>query len=529
MPNTVAGIALQDVSLVTIGGTAAGAGNLISGNNHYAGPGGVYIFDEATQNLVEGNLIGTDITGLNALPDTLSTEYGVLIAGGASTNTIGGTTAAARNIISGNYGWGVGIDGPTTTGNVVVGNFIGPDLNGTAALGNAAQNPQSIGIIISNAPDNTVGGTTAGAGNVISGNSQYGVEITDVDYVNQNTGTSATGNVVAGNWIGTNRDGTAAVGNAADGVLIDTGASNNTIGGTAAGAGNLISGNATGVEINDASSIYVQGNLIGTDWTGTLPVGNTGAGVLVDGGSSANTIGGPVGGARNVISGNAEGVEITGTTTTGTDIAGNLIGTDITGQSAVGNLSAGVTVSGASGTTIGGLTSLAQNVISGNSGDGIDLSGGATNTLIENNYIGVDQTGTQPVGNQGSGLSVNGASGVTIGGTLHGSGNVISANAQSGVSIGGGSGTGIIVVGNFIGTDYTGTNAVGNLGDGVAVSDPPGVTIGGTVAGSHNIISGNMGAGIGLFDNADRRADRGQLDRHRHHAAPIRWATAPAS
>ena len=76
----------------------------------------------------------------------------------------------------------------------------------------------------------------------------------------------------------------------------------------------------------------MQGNLIGTDWTGTLPLGNTGAGVLVDAGSSSNTIGGPVGGARNVISGNAEGIEITGTTTTGTDIAGNLIGTDITGQ-----------------------------------------------------------------------------------------------------------------------------------------------------------------------------------------------------
>ena len=156
-------------------------------------------------------------------------------------------------------------------------------------------------------------------------------------------------------------------------------------------------------------------------------------------------------------------------------------------------------------------------MISGNSGDGIDLSGGATSTLIQNNYIGVDQTGTQPVGNQGSGLSVNGASGVTIGGTLHGSGNVISANAQSGVSIGGGSGTGIIVVGNFIGTDYTGTNAVGNLGDGVAISDPPGVTIGGTVAGSQNIISANKGAGIALSGQRRSRADRGQPDRHRRH------------
>ncbi len=401
------GIGLQDVSMVTIGGTAAGEGNLISGNNNAGSPGGVYIFGGSTQNVVEGNLIGTDITGLKALVDTVATEYGVLINSGSSGNTIGGTTAAARNVISGNYGWGVGIDGPTTTGNVVEGNYVGTNLNGTANLGNAAANPQSIGVIISNAPGNTIGGTAAGSGNVISGNSEYGVQITDYNYVNQDLGSSATGNVIAGNRIGTNRDGTAVLGNTTDGVLVGAGASGNTIGGTTPGAGNLISGNGNGVEINGAGSNEVQGNLIGTDWTGTLALGNSGAGVLVDAGSSANTIGGPVGGSRNVISGNAEGVEITAAT--GTIVAGNLIGTDITGSVLVGNRLAGVSISGAVGTTIGGTTVLAQNVISGNAGDGIDVAGGSMTTVIQGNYIGADQTGTQPLGNQGIGLSVDGA------------------------------------------------------------------------------------------------------------------------
>ncbi len=154
---------------------------------------------------------------------------------------------------------------------------------------------------------------------------------------------------------------------------------------------------------------------------------------------------------------------------------------------------------------------LAQNVISGNAGDGIDLGGGATGTLIQGNYLGIDQTGSQRVGNQGVGISVTSVTGVTIGGTVDGDGNVISANVGSGVSISGASGTGIIVLGNFIGTDYTGTNALGNGADGIAVSDPPGVTIGGTVTGSANIISANAGAGIALLADADDELIEGNL------------------
>ena len=278
--------------------------------------------------------------------------------------------------------------------------------------------------IIDGATGNTIGGSAAGSGNVISANSGDGVD--DID---------ANSNMIVGNWIGTNAVGTAVLGNSGDGIYVG-GSSSVVIGGTVEGAGNLISGNATsGIEINDSSGTLIQGNLIGLDQTGTLALGNRGAGMLIDNGSTSNTIGSPAAGGRNFISGNAEGILITGSSTAGTDVAGNLIGTNVEGTAAVGNLTAGVVVAGGTGATIGAPDGPAGNVISGNMGDGIDINAGATNTVVEGDYIGTDQTGTKPLPNSGSGVSVDDALGVTIGGAAQGVGNVISANALAGVSI----------------------------------------------------------------------------------------------
>ena len=301
-------------------------GNVVSGNT---GSELSFIpYDTTTgvfDNLAQGNLIGTDPTGTFALG---TAGPGVLIDGGSSGNTIGGTTAGAGNLISGNTDFGVEIEGSGTAGNVFEGNTIGLNLAGASALGN------SIGVgITTGASNNTIGGTAAGSGNVISGNQDDGIAI---------SGAGTTGNLVASNWIGTNPTGTVALGNGGDGVYLSD-APTNTIGGTAMGAGNLISGNDNGIEINDSTGILVQGNMIGIDQTGTIALGNSGAGVLVDSGSSGITIGGAVGSARNVISGNAEGVMVTGAATSGTLIAGNLIGTDVKGTSTVPNLARGST------------------------------------------------------------------------------------------------------------------------------------------------------------------------------------------
>ena len=184
----------------------------------------------ATGNVVEGNAIGVDATGEVALS---TAAYGVLINFNAANNTIGGTASAARNVISGNA-FGVGMAN-SATGNVVEGNYIGTDSSGAAAVANGR------GVIVSlSAFGNTIGGSIAGAGNVISGNTTYGLDFK----------TNANTNTIAGNYIGVNAAGTAALANGLYGILFEASVNGNTIGGTTAGAGNVISGNTSvGVEI----------------------------------------------------------------------------------------------------------------------------------------------------------------------------------------------------------------------------------------------------------------------------------------
>jgi trimeric autotransporter adhesin len=202
----------------------------------------VFLEAGATGNKVQGNYIGTNASGTQALGN----NSGVVLQG--SNNTLGGTTAAARNIISDN-GAGVYIVGPD---NKVQGNYIGTKANGIEPLGNTN------GVVIDAAPDNTIGGTTATARNVISGNSTFGIRIAFP---------GADNNKVQGNYIGTDVNGTVIdpdgipnngdeLGNGLDGVAIQLDADDNTIGGTTAGAGNIISGN--GVSGNGGDGVEVH-------------------------------------------------------------------------------------------------------------------------------------------------------------------------------------------------------------------------------------------------------------------------------
>ena len=254
-------------------------------------------------NVIEGNFLGTDAGGSVAMGNSL----GGLAIVGSSNNTIGGTTPAARNLISGNQEEGVRIIanfGPTNVdaaGNLVVGNFVGTDFTGTKALGNGT--PGS-GFII-DATHNTIGGATAGARNIISGNGEFGVEASNI-----NEGF----NLVQGNFIGTDVTGTKALPNVLGGVNFSGMA--NTVGGTVAGAGNLISGNGGyGVGIGyiyqpQNPTDIVQGNFIGTDATGTKALGNSGNGVEILY-LPNNTIGGTVAGAGNTIAFNGiDGVAV---------------------------------------------------------------------------------------------------------------------------------------------------------------------------------------------------------------------------
>src|SRR5207253_6002286 len=116
----------------------------------------------------------------------------------------------------------------------------------------------------------------------------------------------------------------------------------------------------------------IEGNYIGTNATGTAVLRNLGFGVFING-SPGNTIGGTAAGMRNVISGNARGIEIVNGSATGNVVQGNLIGTDVTGTLSEGN-GDGVVIQDSPGNTVGGTTVAARNIISGN-GDGIDING----------------------------------------------------------------------------------------------------------------------------------------------------------
>ena len=201
------------------------------------------------------------------------TPIGALFSLKSPSNTVGGTTATARNLISGNQEGGVAIYGGSAVNDLVEGNYIGTDITGTVALGNAYSGVYvGSGSLFSDNPpgsasDNTIGGTAPGAGNVISANGNWGIWV---------SGDGATGNLIQGNKIGTDLTGTMALENKYSAVEIDGGAAN-TIGGTTAGAGNVISANGhQGVLItgDGATGNLIQGNEIGTDVAGTVALGN---------------------------------------------------------------------------------------------------------------------------------------------------------------------------------------------------------------------------------------------------------------
>ena len=198
------------------------------------------------------------------------------------------------------------------------GNFIGTDVTGNTAL------PNYSGInLFGSASNNTIGGTVPGARNLISGNNR----VSDADGIFIQHGSY---NVIEGNYIGTNAAGTSSVPNASDGIWL--GGPNNIVGGTQAGAGNLISGNGTpsngadGIGIGSGRNA-IQGNRIGTDASGSGPLPNTFGGVILWSGSISNTIGGTAAGAANIIAFNTGGpaIGITGTASVSNTILPNSI------------------------------------------------------------------------------------------------------------------------------------------------------------------------------------------------------------
>ncbi len=300
-----------------------------------------------------------------------STKNGLTISAGSST---------VRGLIIINFP-GDGLDILTNGGNMVAGNYIG--TNGTTAAPNATD-----GIFI-NCGNNTIGGTTSSDRNVIAGNGNYGILI---------SGAPATGNVVKGNYIGTNAAGSAVLQNASSGIGVSSG-SNNTIGGSAAGAGNVIAGSKLdGVTISFGSGNVVQGNIIGLDASGTVALANNN-GINITQSSNTPLANSVIG---NVISGNKQS-GITTNNDSGDTIQGNFIGTNSAGTAAIGNGLNGLRLL-SKNTMVGGATANLANIIAGNKSDGVYLFGNGN--TVQGNFIGTNSSGTS-LGNTGNGILVS--------------------------------------------------------------------------------------------------------------------------
>jgi parallel beta-helix repeat protein len=457
--------------------------NLISGNTQ----DGIRI-TAGSGNVVRTNhLIGLNVLGAAAIPNG---GNGVSIQGGTG-NTIG-----PFNIISGNSGNGVAVSGLSTTGNIVKSNFIGTTLAGTAALPNG-----QAGVLLSTTASNTVGGTAAGSGNVISGNSGIGVRVL-----------GGSGNFIQSSTIGANPAGTGAIGNGSHGIYVE-GSPNTTVGGVAGGGGNMVSGNGgSGVFVTGATSTgaVITGNTIGSVTSGTSPLPNAVDGVALTNVISAIIGGGTLAGDDNEISGNGRhGIYVSGGS--GNEIRVNEIGVDGFGVVAVGNSGHGVFLENSSGNTID--TSL----ISANHLDGVRISGGNANTVITC-IIGLNVGGTGALGNRGNGVYLLNSSNTVIGQSEPGKGNTISGNLQSGVVISGAASTGNVIHNTLIGPNISDNANIGNGGWGVLIDGGSDNTIGGALAGDSNRIrangtnaGGNGSGGVGVLSGTGNVIQRNQI------------------
>ncbi len=460
------------------------------------------VISSATGVTIEGDFIGTNAAGTAAVANNIGVE---IIS--AAHNTIGGTAAVARNVISGNSIAGVYITGSSATANVVEGNYIGTDVSGTSAIPNA-QGSGLAGVFV-NAPDNTIGGVVAGAGNLISGNTG------DANVLLQTAGGILAGNnLVAGNIIGADHTGLVALNGTNNGIDIQS--SNNTIGGVTALARNVIvdsSNVGIAFQVSTTTGNLVEGNYIGVGSDGRTALANTNGGIAVFSDGGHQTIGGSAVGAGNVISGNGGyGILIQ---TDHNQVQGNIIGTDSTGTIAVSNVGDGIELNfNASSNTIGGTTVAARNLISGNGVDGVAVLGATSSgNVIEGNFVGVDGTGSHSLANGlsgGDGVYVEGANTIIGGSTTTpgtGAGNVISSNGQSSSNFGdirifGSGATGTLIEGNLVGLNSTGTAVVDatHSSYGIYLSGTHNVTVGGSVAGDRNVISGHVSYGV-VLDN----------------------------
>ena len=292
-------------------------------------------------------------------------------------------------------------------------------------------------------------------------------------------------------YLGTDTASSAGLGNGDSGVYMNN-ASNVDIGGTTAAQRNVISGNAQmGVYATNSNHISVTGNYIGTDASGNVRLANQQDGVQFYNVTNSN-VGSAVAGGGNLLSGNsANGLRLhLGNNIT---VLGNTIGLNAAGTAALGNGDSGIHLWTVNNITVGGSTAAARNVVSGNGSHGWDglFVDASSYITVQGNYVGTDATGTVALGNQNYGIRVDGPSNnVAIGGAA-GTGNVVGGNGAAGIGMRGPS-AGTLVQGNRIGMGSTGA-ALANGAQGVLIANTSN-----TNRLVDNAIAYNTGTGVAM-------------------------------
>lgn len=446
-------------------------------------------------------------------------------------------------IITGFSGYGISIvNAPAPAlpaqGNWIWGNFLGalPDTTNANQFSNRYGSPQPSnmsqpgnfqGGIQIRASNNRVGGNTPGLPNVIANNgigTTFNLDAPDPSIVQNgvvtpglgvgilidndpglpvNSPYSGTGNLIQGNAI---------IHNATQGIFIRS--SNNTIGESIIGGGNVIAGNlGDGVLITGGPTVEgnrLLGNFIGTtlgdktiDKKGEISYQNGGNGVsVVD--SPRNTLGGTVITDRNVIGPNVlEGVRIMdsapGASSPSISVSNRILNNYIGFNEVAGLIvflpnQNGVFITTA-GNFVGDAITGAGNTISNNYNNGVLIQGvAASGNTVQGNVIGLNPKGASAFRNAFDGVHIENAPNNIIGGTTDLARNTISSN-NNGVYIvglvGNNQATGNKVLGNFIGTDVSGVVDLGNAVDGVVLNNAYDNDIGDTTSGAGNVISGN--------------------------------------
>lgn len=387
---------------------------------------GIWLTSTARANVIVGNRIGT-ADGTTPLG---TNDDGIRVQGGGG-HRIGGTTAADGNVVS--AGGNDGMQLTDSSDNVIVGNYVGMTADGLSRLPNADSGIQ----ITSASLRNRVGGTAAAERNIISGNNGIGIQLLGTMRTD-GTCASPEQNLVQGNYAGLNVDGLkpAPYGNKGAGIELGVCARNNTIGGSATGAGNVASGNSDdGIQLDGRDGPggtgavcgnTIEGNIAGLDPTGRAPRSNTDDGIDLDRGACNNTV------TRNIVAGNSnDGIDLhernaNGAKTSGNRITGNTIGLAADAMTSQPNRQHGVHIRFASTDN-----EVAGNTIAANGMSGVVIETSlATRNIIRKNTIGLASDASTRRGNGDYGvLLAAGTASNTI------TSNTIAANALAGVAV----------------------------------------------------------------------------------------------